>query len=262
MKNLDVEINIDKEDFKKKLGIKDGKDGKQGLKGERGLRGLQGIPGKGKDGLDGSPDTGEEIVSKINDLPTNTDTHKINASHIKGLTEVISLSGGGSSGGTSNYVPYTGATGDVDLGTNDLETTNLTVKGTFKNYNPDLMDMGIEQANDNRGYGDDYVTDKLLAYCKIGGYASEEEGSVRNNAGTFQIYLNGAWEDVVTNFRFREDVNGNYELEHKPVGFDMWLEVASGNSDELGLNGLPLVQNYSISMGAYPAQLQIDGGTF
>jgi hypothetical protein len=42
----------------------------------------------------------------------------------------------------------------------------------------------------------------------------------------------------------------------------LWIEVNSGNSDNLGLNGLPIVQNYKVSMGAYPIPLEIDGGTF
>lgn len=54
MKELDIQLNIDKEDFKKKLGVKDGY-----------------TPVKGKDyfdGKDGSPDTPEQIVEKISSL--------------------------------------------------------------------------------------------------------------------------------------------------------------------------------------------------
>ena len=58
---------------------KDGKDGKDGAKGDKG--------DKGEPGRDGSPDSSEEIVDKINQLPTDNDNLKIEKEHIKGLEE-------------------------------------------------------------------------------------------------------------------------------------------------------------------------------
>lgn len=78
---------------------RDGKDGRPGPRGEKGERGPQGVPGfavfgakgdpgrDGKDGKDGSSDTGEQIVEKINALPTEDDELKIAIEHIKGLEE-------------------------------------------------------------------------------------------------------------------------------------------------------------------------------
>jgi hypothetical protein len=146
--------------------------------------------------------------------------------------------------------------------TNAIEVGGLTVITPIKNYNPNIPDIGAEQYNDTKGYGVDYVSDKTLAFCRIGSSAFNEEGAVRIKDNIFQTYINGAWQDVVTNFRFREDGNGSYELEHKPIGFTEWIEVLSGNSDLLGLNGLPITQNYATSMGAYPVPLTLDGGTF
>ena len=143
-----------------------------------------------------------------------------------------------------------------------VKLPSILVTETFKNYNPDLTDIGMEQESDLRGYGDDYISKKLLSRVQIGTVADEVEGAVRNNAGTFQIYLNGIWNDIVINFRFREDDGGAYELEHKPIGFDTWIEVNSGNSNILDLNGLPIIQQYKTSIGAYQVSLQIDGGTF
>ena len=143
-----------------------------------------------------------------------------------------------------------------------LKPKNLLVTASFKNYNPDLTDIGFEQESDLRGYGNDYISKKLLSRVQIGTVADEVEGAVRNNAGTFQIYLNGTWNDIVINFRFREDDGGAYELEHKPIGFDTWIEVNSGNSNALDLNGLPIIQQYKTSIGAFQVSLQIDGGTF
>jgi len=127
---------------------------------------------------------------------------------------------------------------------------------------PNAVDMGLLPpmvTNDRAGYSADYLSDKTIYNSAIGGNANTDEGSVRTSDGAFQAYLNGTWNDVVTGFRFREDDNGAYELEHRPIGFDWWIEVMSGNSDDLGLNGLPLAQQYQVSMGAYPAHQQIVG---
>lgn len=70
MTKLNINLDIDKKEFKKKLDIRDGKagkDGKNGQNGKRGIDGKDGIPGI--NGLDGSPDSPEEIVNKINISP-------------------------------------------------------------------------------------------------------------------------------------------------------------------------------------------------
>lgn len=123
--------------------------------------------------------------------------------------------------------------------------------------------LGDGLDTDKAGYHKDWIAEKTIYHSKIGYSAVEEEGSIRVTASGCQIYFDGSWQDVVMNFRLREDNAGYYEFEHKPIGFTMWLEIMSGNSmDDLGLNGLPLVQQYSVSMGAYPVKLHIDGGTF
>ena len=146
--------------------------------------------------------------------------------------------------------------------TNTIQVDGLTVTGAFKNYDEATPDIGAKQDNDLRGYGDGYVSDKTLAFVRLSEQAKEEEGAVRIKDGAFQAYMNGGWETIVSNFRFREDENGNFELEHKPVGFKGWIEVNSGNSDLIGVNGLPITQNYATSIGAYPIPLTLDGGTF
>lgn len=85
-----IEIEIDKEDFKKKLGLKDGEPGKDsmvpGPKGDPGKDGKDStVPGpKGDRGDDGSPDTGEDIVTKI-----NSTTKTIQAKNVAGLEQAI-----------------------------------------------------------------------------------------------------------------------------------------------------------------------------
>ena len=146
--------------------------------------------------------------------------------------------------------------------TNSIQAGGLTVTGKFKNYDEATPDLGTKQDSDLRGYGDKYISNKTIAYSRISSAAFNEEGAIRIKDNVFQAYIGSEWQDVVTNFRFREDENGNFELEHKPIGFTGWIEVNSGNSDLPGLNGLPITQNYATSMGAYPVPLTLDGGIF
>ena len=74
-KVVDEILRFKRETFEKISAIKKGDKGDQGEKGERGMQGEKGEKGErgdmgigkpGKDGKDGSPDTGEEIIQKIN----------------------------------------------------------------------------------------------------------------------------------------------------------------------------------------------------
>ena len=117
--------------------------------------------------------------------------------------------------------------------------------------------------SDKSGYYADAITDKKLSNVRLLYSVLDQAGSIRTtHNGTFQVYLNSVWNDVVINFRLREDSAGNYEFEHMPIGFTEWIEILSGNSNTLGLNGLPLIQQYKASMGCLPVPLQIDGGSF
>lgn len=139
---------------------------------------------------------------------------------------------------------------------------NVVVKRVFGNYNPDLWDMGAEQTSDLRGYGNDYITDKSMNNVWVGANGRATSGGIRVISGVFQIYLNGAWVDVVTNFTMREDATYGYTLEHKPIGYTQWIEVMTGQSlNNLGLNGYPITNAYKTSMGAYPFIPQIGGRT-
>lgn len=76
----DGKNGVDGRDGKDGKNGKDGKDGKQGVKGERGLTGKAGKDGK--PGKDGSPDTGKEIVAKVNELEIKPEL-QIDFPHIK-----------------------------------------------------------------------------------------------------------------------------------------------------------------------------------
>jgi hypothetical protein len=131
----------------------------------------------------------------------------------------------------------------------------------FLTISGDGADIGPSWLETNRlGYGLGYVTDKTLSNIKIGDSAISGEGALRFHDGVLQLYANGTWNDNVIGFRFREDSTGNYELEHKPIGFDTWLNVREGTSNETGPDGLPIVRGYHVNMGPYGVDLVIDGG--
>lgn len=127
---------------------------------------------------------------------------------------------------------------------------------------PPAPDRGYTQDSSRIGYGETYIINKLLARVRIGANGIAAEGGVRVVNGILQVYLLGAWRDVVTGVRLREDDSGNLIFEHKPTGLSEWLEVNSGDSSDLfGLNGLPTTQQYKTSRGPYPVKMVIDGGS-
>jgi hypothetical protein len=121
-------------------------------------------------------------------------------------------------------------------------------------------DMGYYTENNSRiGYGTTYITDKLLSNVVLGGSVVEQNGSIRVNTeedpDTLEIYLRDQWNTVVY------DLTTEYgDFRHAPI--DEQIYVWAGNSVTNGLNGLPIVQQYQVSMGAYPYPVQINGGTF
>lgn len=74
--------SMDRTIASKLASIKDGRNGRDGRDGVNGKDGLDGM--NGKDGKDGSPDTGEQIIQKINDSDGQIDSERI-----KGLDEKI-----------------------------------------------------------------------------------------------------------------------------------------------------------------------------
>ena len=123
-----------------------------------------------------------------------------------------------------------------------------------------LPDLGGIPYSNRLGYGSNYVTDKRLANVFFGTSALTEEGGIRHNDAiqALQAYLNGTWKTLTAGVALREE---NSILEHLPN--TVWIQAYSGNSVGLiGLNGRPIVQNYEVSLGAYPPEPVIDGGTF
>lgn len=130
----------------------------------------------------------------------------------------------------------------------------------FRIYLWSAPDLGAYQDSVRNGYGPDYVTDKRLSNVSVGDNAATATGGIRFNQTTskFQVYYNSAWNDAVIGLTMQEATDRR--LQHKPSGLSEYYDAMSGNSQTLGLNNLPIVQQYNASMGAYPPPQIVDGG--
>lgn len=138
-----------------------GRDGKNGNDGKNGKNGLDGLDGKnGLDGKDGSPDTAEDIVAKINELPTDEDDFKIDAKHIKNLPKVenrpnaigvsnkyldqlldVDLTGVTKTDG--KYVLGSGGGSSITLKTDGVDNGSQTILNLKAGTNLNLTDDGL-----------------------------------------------------------------------------------------------------------------------
>lgn len=148
------------------------------------------------------------------------------------------------------------------------EYTATTVEGLIielasrfiRKTNKIQKDQGYEQNSSIDGITADYISDKTLHNIAIKGHpATKQVGSfwldTTVTPAVLHIYTDGETRDIKIDFTTEDD-----ELEHQPLEFT--IDVWSGNSNQLGCNGLPLVQGYKVSQGPYPVPILIDGGTF
>ena len=142
-----------------------------------------------------------------------------------------------------------------------VDTTNgiVYVKQTFKNTNIDLRDMGYEKESDLRGYGADYIVDKTLHNVHLRGNTQTNLGGLRidttQDPDTFEIYLRDAWQTILYDLTTEDG-----DFRHTPLENEIY--VWRGDSVQVGLNNQPVVQEYKVSMGAYPAYRTLNGGDF
>lgn len=129
-----------------------------------------------------------------------------------------------------------------------------------------LPDLGYVQSSNRLGYGNDYITDKVLSNCVVGNYSLITGTGVTIPTGALQcggtglsIFYQGKWNPVTAGITLYETSG---ILQTVPFGYVSVINVYNGNSDLLGLNRLPLIQGYKASQGAYPIPLKIDGGSF
>lgn len=120
-------------------------------------------------------------------------------------------------------------------------------------------DMGHTQDSSQLGYGETYITDKTLHNVRILESVLNAKGSIKvsediDGIQSLQIFINGAFNDLPADITFI-DADGNYIHSIN----NQTIEIMSGNSTVLGMNGLPKIQQYKVSMGAFPFPRVLDG---
>lgn len=159
--------------------------------------------------------------------------------------------------GTDNVV--VGGAGDF------IVATDLTVTNDFTNANTLIKDMGAFQFQDLRGYNNDWMIDKNLYNITIKTNSNTFDGGLRTiyNDDTgicnLQLYTDGKWNTLLAGVEITLD---NDEADIEFTGYTKNISLIDGDSDIKGINGLPIIQDFKQSMGAYPQQLVISGGDF
>ena len=124
--------------------------------------------------------------------------------------------------------------------------------GIARGANPDIGLYPFPPTAERLGYAEDAITSKRLSNVWLGDNQEARAGAIRVLNDVFGVFLNGSWRDVVTGFRFRER-DGRLSLEIQPTGLSVWIDVTTGDSlDDLGLNGRPIVHNWTVDLGPYP----------
>lgn len=181
-KKEEYEISISAEDRLKLKGDKgapgrdgiDGKDGKSGKDGDKGEPGKDGKNGKdgqnGKDGDAGSPDDPDEIVRKINSLPDNIWSPKIDASHIKNLPSTAPAV---FAGRTKGFIESVTDTASVDLSV----TTGGALSATVDASGVDHGGLGGLADDDHTQYA--LLAGRAGGQILVGGTAASEDLTLR-----------------------------------------------------------------------------------
>lgn len=122
-------------------------------------------------------------------------------------------------------------------------------------------DMGPDAENNRLGYGSDYISDKTLSNVQIGNNSNANEGGIwvdpSTSPKTLYIRLNSTNNTILYDF----SIALGY-LVHYPFSTTQAVKVWSGMSIEVGLNGRPIINEYEVDMGAFPAPRVLNGGTF
>jgi hypothetical protein len=292
--SLSVEIN------KSTVGFK-GEQGEQGIQGEKGEQGdpspsdhslLNLDDGTNPHGttasdvglgnVDNTSDLDKPISTatqsalddKQNELVSGTNIKTINSESLLGLGN-IEISGGGAatlSDTRENILAQTPSEATLAYATDTnqfyIYTDEWLEFSSSLNKRDGAIDIGYHQDSNLTGYGDDYITDKLIANSTIGGNANQEEGGVRVvfsqslQRNLAQFFLGGQWRTTLTGVNIVTDIEKNPpDIEF--TDFSPWvLSLITGNSDQRDPNGVPVVQNMKIDMGVFSAPLVIDGGDF
>ena len=159
---------------------------------------------------------------------------------------------------TSPSIPQTAfATDTTEFFVWDGTSWNVASIGlTEESQNPD---MGYTQKSDKAGYTKTCITDKYLHNVVLQGNAREENGAIRidvtKEPDTLEVYLRGVWQSILYDLTAESG-----DFRHTPLNEQIY--IWRGDSVSVGLNGQPIIQEYKVSMGAYPDRATLSGGEF
>lgn len=139
------------------------------------------------------------------------------------------------------------------------DSTNWQIASLKLSVELENPDMGSAQDSDKLGYSATFITDKDLYNITLYGNVRPENGAIRvdttQTPNRFQVYLRDKWNTYYDDFTIEYD-----DLRHTPL--DEQIYVWRGDSVKVGLNGRSIIQEYEVSMGAFPPPKVISGGTF
>lgn len=166
-----------------------GRDGRDGRDGEDGRNGRD-----GKNGIDGAPDTGEEIIEKINKTPVGPGL-KIDSEHVEGFDELKNTVRANAARVNSAPVGFRAYVGGVKKGllqeVNFVAGSNMTITHSVVNGLPTITfasSGGGGSAsfinNELLGTGDDNQTVFTLASTPVAGTVCVYAGGLRQTLTT------------------------------------------------------------------------------
>jgi hypothetical protein len=121
-------------------------------------------------------------------------------------------------------------------------------------------DIGYKKDSSKAGYGLDHITNKTLHNIRILGNSLSETGAIATDTTVAPVlltyYANGKLNTIFYDFTVADG-----DLRHTPFDADEQIQVWKGDSVAVGLNGQPIVSEYSRDMGAYPSPRTV-GRTF
>ena len=210
-----------------------------------------------------SSDTASSILTKlltVDGAGSGLDADLLDGSHASAFASVYTDT-------KANVIAATKSAGQVGYATDTYELYISLGGGTwrvipFPTLAESGVDMGIPNENNRLGYGDDYITDKTLSNVQIGTATNANEGGVWVDPSTtsprkFYMRLNSVNNTIIIDF----STTAGY-LVHYPFSTTQAVKVWSGMSTQVGQNGRPIINEYEVDMGAYPAPRVIYGGAF
>jgi hypothetical protein len=150
------------------------------------------------------------------------------------------------------------------------DTINQHAHG-FGLINPTATDIGIDSKADTKhstmdaniiGLGTDYISDKYIFNSTLGDNSNSLPGGIKYDSTTngIFIYKNGAWRQLLDGIKIKSDERD--ELEYLPEGKSYYIDVHTGDSDEVDMAGTSIIQEYHTNIGAMQSSVVISGGTF